>query len=241
MSGNKISTLQSLVNFLYRFFILRRWCHRNPKQKYQKCPSHGLHQAHDLSNHTLIFNVEGALLKSNSLFPYFMVVAFEAGGVIRSLFLFILYPFISLMSYEMGLKTMVMLSFFGVKKDSFRAGKSVLPKYFLEDVGLEMFEVLKRGGKRVGVSDLPQVMIDGFLKDYLEIEVVIGRDLKMVGGYYLGIMEDKKKREYAFDKVVQEERLSSAHVIGITSFNSPSHRSLFSQFCKVNYHISRRI
>jgi len=165
-----------------------------------------------------------------------MVVAFEAGGVIRSLFLLVLYPFISLMSYEMGLKTMVMLSFFGVKKESFRVGKSVLPKYFLEDVGLEMFQVLKRGGKRVAVSDLPQVMIDVFLRDYLEIEVVVGRDMKMVGGYYLGIVEDKKNLEIAFDKVVQEERLGSGRrLIGITSFNSPSHRSLFSQFCQVNY------
>ncbi|XP_010457213.1 PREDICTED: probable glycerol-3-phosphate acyltransferase 2 [Camelina sativa] len=238
MSGNnKISTLRGLVIFLYRFFILRRWCHRNPKQKYQKCPSHGLHQAHDLSPHTLVFNVEGALLKSNSLFPYFMVVAFEAGGVIRSLFLFILYPFICLMSYEMGLKTMVMVSFFGVKKESFRAGKSVLPKYFLEDVGFEMFEVLKRGGKRIGVSDLPQVMIDGFLKDNLEIEVVVGREMKMAGGYYLGIMEAKQKRELAFDKLVQEERESSGHVIGITSFHSSSHRSLFSQFCQEIYFV----
>ncbi|CAA0157007.1 unnamed protein product [Arabidopsis thaliana] len=238
MSGNKISTLQALVFFLYRFFILRRWCHRSPKQKYQKCPSHGLHQYQDLWNHTLIFNVEGALLKSNSLFPYFMVVAFEAGGVIRSLFLLVLYPFISLMSYEMGLKTMVMLSFFGVKKESFRVGKSVLPKYFLEDVGLEMFQVLKRGGKRVAVSDLPQVMIDVFLRDYLEIEVVVGRDMKMVGGYYLGIVEDKKNLEIAFDKVVQEERLGSGRrLIGITSFNSPSHRSLFSQFCQEIYFV----
>lgn len=237
MSGNKISTLQSLVFFLYRFFVLRRWCHRNPKPKHQKCPSHGLHQRQDLSHHTLIFNVEGALLKSKSLFPYFMLVAFEAGGVTRSFLLFILYPLISLMRYEMGLKAMVMLSFFGVKKKSFRAGKSVLPKYFLEDVGLEMFEVLKRGGKRVGVSDFPQVMIDGFLRDYLEIEVVIGREMKMIGGYYLGIMEDKKKQEFVFDKLVQEEKLSSGHVIGITSYNLPSRRSLFSQFCQVNYHI----
>ncbi|ESQ36701.1 hypothetical protein EUTSA_v10007347mg [Eutrema salsugineum] len=238
MSGNKISILQDLVFFFYQIFILRRWFHRNPKQKYQKIPSHhGLHQAQDLSHHTVMFNVEGALLKSNTLFPYFMLVAFEAGGVLRSFFLFILYPFISLMSYEMGLKTMVLLSFFGVKNERFRAGKSVLPKYFLEEVGLEMFEVLKRGGKRVAVSDLPQVMIDGFLRDYLEIEVVIGREMKMIGGYYLGIMEEKKKHEFDFGKLIQEEKLSSGHVIGITSFTFPSHRSLFSQFCQEIYFV----
>ncbi|KFK42599.1 hypothetical protein AALP_AA1G016500 [Arabis alpina] len=237
MSGNKISNLQSLVFFLYRFFVLRRWYHRNPKPKHQKCPPYSLHQRQDLSHHTLIFNVEGALLKSKSLFPYFMLVAFEAGGLIRSFLLFMLYPLICLMSYEMGLKAMVMLSFFGVQKKSFRVGKSVLPKYFLEDVGLEMFEVLKRGGKRVGVSDLPQVMIDVFLRDYLEVEVVIGKEMKMVGGYYLGIMEDNKKQEFAFDKLIQEEKLSSGHVIGITSFNLSSHRSLFSQFCQEIYFV----
>ncbi|CAN8310979.1 unnamed protein product [Cochlearia groenlandica] len=241
MSGNNISTIQSLVLFFYRFFILQRWFHRNPKQKYQKYPSHhGLHQRQDLSNHTLIFNVEGALLKSNTLFPYFMLVAFEAGGVIRSFLLFILYPFISLfMSYEMGLKTMVLLTFFGVKKESFRAGKSVLPKYFLEDVGLEMYEVLKRGGKRVGVSNLPQVMIDVFLRDYLEIEVVIGREMKTICGFYLGIMaEDNKKHEFSFAKLVQEENLSSSdHVIGITSFYMQSHRLLLSQFFQEIYFV----
>ncbi|XP_013585755.1 PREDICTED: probable glycerol-3-phosphate acyltransferase 2 [Brassica oleracea var. oleracea] len=238
MSGNKVSIFQGLFLFFYRFFIHRRWFHRNPKQKHQKSPSHhGLHQAHDLSPHTLIFNVEGALLKSNTLFPYFMLLAFETGGVIRSFLLFILYPFISLMSYELGMKTMVMVSFFGIKKENFLLGKSVLPKYFLEDVGLEMFEVLKRGGKRVGVSDLPQVMIDGFLEDYLGIEVVVGREMKMIGGYYSGILEDKKKHEFYLGELVQEEKLSSGHVIGITSYNLPSHRSLFSQFCQEIYFV----
>jgi hypothetical protein len=36
------------------------------------------------------------------------------------------------------------------EKESFRIGINVLPKFFLEDVGLEIFEVLKRstgGGK----------------------------------------------------------------------------------------------
>ncbi|XP_010456101.1 PREDICTED: probable glycerol-3-phosphate acyltransferase 3 isoform X2 [Camelina sativa] len=231
----KIPIFQSLVFLFYRF-ILRRY--RNPKPKYQNGPSSLLQS--DLSRHTLIFNVEGALLKSNTLFPYFMLVAFEAGGVIRSFILFILYPFISLMSHEMGVKVMVMVSFFGIKKEGFRAGRAVLPKHFLEDVGLEMFEVLKRGGKRIGVSnDLPQVMIEGFLRDYLEIDVVVGREMKVVGGYYLGIMEDKTKHDLVFDELVRKERLNTGRVIGITSFNTSLHRYLFSQFCQEIYFVKR--
>ena len=43
-----------------------------------------------LSNDTVIFNVEGALLKSSSVFSYFMLVAFEAGSLVRVLLLFLL-------------------------------------------------------------------------------------------------------------------------------------------------------
>ncbi|CAF2034654.1 hypothetical protein BRARA_I00118 [Brassica rapa] len=230
----KISVFQSLVFLFYRF-ILRR----NPKPKYQKCPSTLLQS--DLSRDTLIFNLERSLLKSDSLFPYFMLVAFEAGGVIRSFILFILYPLITLMlSHEMGVKVMVMVSFFGIKKDGFRAGGAVLPKHFLEDVGLEMFKVLRKGGKRIVVSyDLPQVMIEGFLRDYLEVEVVVGREMKVVGGYYLGIMEDKTKHDLVFDELVRKERLNTGRVIGITSYNTSLHRYLFSQFCQEIYFVKR--
>ncbi|KAH0890669.1 hypothetical protein HID58_053098, partial [Brassica napus] len=231
----KISIFQSLM-FLFNRFILRRY--RNPKPKYQKGPSFLL--LSDLSRHTLIFNLEGALLKSDSLFPYFMLVAFEAGGVMRSFILFILYPLISLMSHEMGVKLMVFVSFFGIKKDGLRAGRAVLPKYFLEDVGLEMFKVLRKGGKRIGVSDdLPQVMIEGFLKDYLETEVVVGREMRVVGGYYIGIMEDKTKHDLEFDELVRKERLNTGHVIGITSFNTSLHRYLASQFCQEIYFVKK--
>lgn len=228
----KISVFQSLVFLFYRF-ILRR----NTKSKYQKCPSTLLQS--DLSRDTLIFNLERSLLKSDSLFPYFMLVAFEAGGVIRSFILFILYPLITLMlSHEMGVKVMVMVSFFGIKKDGFRAGGAVLPKHFLEDVGLEMFKVLRKGGKRIVVSyDLPQVMIEGFLRDYLEVEVVVGREMKVVGDYYLGIMEDKTKHDLVFDDLVRKEKLNTGRVIGITSYNTSLHRYLFSQFCQVRIFI----
>ncbi|KAK9950490.1 hypothetical protein M0R45_005977 [Rubus argutus] len=109
------------------------------------------HRSPDLSNQTLIiFNMEEALLKSSSLFPYFMLVAFEAGSLLRAFVLFLLYPLTVLVSEEVGLKIMVMVCFFGIKKESFRIGSSVLPKFFLEDVGLESFEVLQRAGKEIG-------------------------------------------------------------------------------------------
>lgn len=85
--------LKSLFIFWYRF-LLRQLknlivFHRtisntfaNTTQshiKYQKFSS--LLNRSDLNDHTLVFDVENTLLKSTSLFPYFMLVAFEAGGL----------------------------------------------------------------------------------------------------------------------------------------------------------------
>lgn len=224
----------------FRKFVNTKVLHRSfsnlyssAQSKYQRYPS--LAHRSDLSSKTFIFNLEGTLLKSSSLFPYFMLVAFEAGSILRALVLFLLYPFICFVGDEMGLKIMVMVGFFGIKKESFRAGRAVLPRFFLEDVGLEVFEVLKRGGRTVAVSDFPQVMIENFLRDYLEIDYVVGRELKSVCGYFVGLMEEKKKEMLALQKIFgeDEEAIINEEVIGISCSNrSPDHH-LFSH-CKVS-------
>ncbi|KAJ1397928.1 Phospholipid/glycerol acyltransferase [Sesbania bispinosa] len=201
--------------------------------KYQKFPSL-LHRS-DLNDHTLIFDVENTLLKSSFLFPYFMLVAFEAGGLFRAIILVFLYPFIYLAGEEMGLKIMVMTCFFGIKAKSFRVGRSVLPKFFLEDVGSEIFEVLNRGGKKVGVSNLPRVMVESFLKEYLEIDFVMGRELKMFCGYYVGLM-DERKTKHALEQV--QEGKGCSDMIGITTFNNNiPDQEIFSP-CKEIYGVS---
>lgn len=164
-----------------------------------------------------------------------MLVAFEAGSLIRAFILLLLYPFLCLVSDELSIKIMVMVCFFGIKKDSFRVGSSVLPKFFLEDVSAEGFEALRRAEKKVGVTELPQVMVESFLRDYLEIDFVFGRDLKVVCGYYVGLMEDKKNNTSAnhlMEKIFEDEKLSK-NVIGLNNLNKSIHHHLFSR-CKVN-------
>ncbi|KAI3506587.1 hypothetical protein L1887_21147 [Cichorium endivia] len=164
-----------------------------------------LAQGSDLSQKTLIFDVEGTLLRSSSVFPYFVLVAFEAGSLIRAFVLFSLYPLLCLVNEDVSLKIMVMVSFFGIKKDSFRVGSSVLPKFFLEDVGMEGFDVLRRGRKKVGVSKLPQIMVECYLKEFLEIDYVFGRDLVVCGGYFVGLMKENKNTVRRRIKDVLEE------------------------------------
>ncbi|KAK4273298.1 hypothetical protein QN277_021727 [Acacia crassicarpa] len=233
---------KSLFIFWYRFLLKQLknllGFHRSistnafPSQlKYQKY--HSLARRSDLTDHTLIFDVEGALLRSSSLFPYFMLVAFEAGGLIRAFVLILLYPLVCLAGHEMGLNIMVAICFFGIKAKSFRAGRAVLPKFLLEDVGSEILEILNRGGKKVGVSNLPQVMVESFLREYLEIDFVVGRQLKVFRGYYVGLMEDTKiAASQALNQV--REGKGRPHAIGICNFNKSLDSDLLTH-CKEVY------
>lgn len=92
--------------------------------------------------------------------------------------------------------------------------------------------MVRRGGKKVGVTDLPRVMVDSFLRDYLEIDFVVGRELKVCSGYFVGLMEEKKKKKIVLDEVLEDDNTSSK-IIGIgSSFNISLDHQLFS-LCKV--------
>lgn len=183
------------------------------------------------SNHSVIFNLEGALLKSSSYFPYFMLVAFEAGGVLRALVLLLFYPLIWLVGEKRGTKIMVFVSFAGIKKDRFRLGTSVLHKFLLEDVGNEGFDVMMRCRRKVGVTEFPRIMVEGFLKDYMGVDGVIGRELKVLNGYFVGIMEAKTTGRNVVNEVLGDE-IMSCNVICIDGSNKSIDQQLFSS-CKV--------
>ncbi|KAB1205433.1 putative glycerol-3-phosphate acyltransferase 3 [Morella rubra] len=210
--------------------------HASKLLKYQKYSTSLVHRAEELANQTVVFESEGALLKSSSLFPYFMLVALEAGGPFRALVFFLLYPFVCLFGEELGLKIMVFLCFFGIRKEGFRIGIAVLPKFFLEDVGREGFEVVMSCGRKVGVSNLPTVMVEGFLKDYLGVDDVVGRELKVVCGYFVGIMEAKKSDGTLLNQILGEEKTCSG-AIGIVSHRTVLDHHVFAS-CKEVYLVS---
>ncbi|TKY56224.1 glycerol-3-phosphate acyltransferase 3 [Spatholobus suberectus] len=185
----------------------------------------------ELANKTVVFDFEGTLLRSTSLFPYFMLVAFEAGGLLRSFILFLSYPLVWLVGEDqLGFNIMLFLSFFGIRKDTFRIGSAVLPKFFLEDVGWEGFEAVMRCEKKVASSKLPRVMVEGFLKDYLGVEAVVARDIKSYKGYFLGLFEKKKENKTP----LYEAKAGNDNTIGIIgSHIEYIEQELFPHFKKV--------
>ncbi|XP_028757472.1 probable glycerol-3-phosphate acyltransferase 3 [Neltuma alba] len=169
-----------------------------------------------ISNSILVFDFESAVLRSTTLFPYFMLVAFEAGGLLRFLLLFLSYPLVWLAGeHQMGLKVMVFLSFFGIKKDTFRIGSSVLPKFFLEDVGCEGFEAVMTFRRKVAISKMPRIMVENFLNEYIGAETVVAGEVKSLYGYFLGFMEDKIQRNKALLEELEENK-ATHNVVGMT-------------------------
>ncbi|CAN0885355.1 Probable glycerol-3-phosphate acyltransferase 3 [Linum grandiflorum] len=197
----------------------------------------------------VIIDVEGALLKSTCLFPYFMIVAFEAGSFVRAILLFLLYPILGVVGGgEMAVKLMVFVSFFGLRKDGFNVGRSVLPKFLLDDVGLEAFEAVKNNNNKkkrkvVGVcGKLPRVMVESFLKDYLEFDHVVAGDIKVVGGYFLGTLEDVHNNEHDDDQSYVRRNIGGDgnHAIGIARFNRNLDGHPIFQLCKEIYLVTRK-
>ncbi|GAU36808.1 hypothetical protein TSUD_219110 [Trifolium subterraneum] len=109
---------------------------------------------------------------------------------------------------------MVFITFFGIKKDTFRIGTAVLPKFYLEDVGWEGFEAVMCCERKVASSKLPRIMVEGFLKDYLGVEAIIARDIKSFNGYFLGLFE-KHKPTTSYDvKVLLTSKDNSIGIVG---------------------------
>lgn len=195
---------------------------------------------------TIVCEVEGGLLMSTSTFPYFMLVALEAGGLLRGLLLLLLYPLLRLLADELAMKAMVMVTFAGLRKDAFgRLGMAVLPKLFLQDVSAEVFHAATSapaaaGGARrrrrcVCVSGMPRVMVEPFLKQYLAVDAVVAPELRElgVGGYYLGLMEDEGEVARRMD-VEEVIGAKGGAVVGIGG-QGCSFQHIFQKYCKVSH------
>ena len=154
---------------------------------------------------TLVVDVDAALLLrsggGDGLFPYFMLVALEAGGFLRGFVLLLLYPLLLLIGLRSGaaaaVRAMAAVSFCGLRAGGrFRAGRAVLPKWLMEDLAAEAFHALRgtagegRAAVVVCVTAMPRVMVEGFLREYLGVEAVVAPKMKVLWGFYTGAMED---------------------------------------------------
>ncbi|XP_073011397.1 glycerol-3-phosphate 2-O-acyltransferase 4-like [Typha latifolia] len=167
---------------------------------------------------TVAADLDGTLLVSRSSFPYFFLLAVEAGGFLRGLLLLLLSPVILLLyrlvSEPAAIELLIFASLAGMRlRDLELAAAAVLPRFYAADVRAETWRAFKLcEGRRVVVTANPSVIVGKFVGEYLGAEVVgtelevdkrTGRLTGRVTGP--GVLVGVKKRE-ALERVFGEER-----------------------------------
>ncbi|XP_071734708.1 glycerol-3-phosphate acyltransferase 1-like [Rutidosis leptorrhynchoides] len=191
---------------------------------------------------TLVCDIQNTLLlNSKSFFPYFMLVAFEGGSIIRAFILLLSYPLLLVLDHELGLRMMIFISFCGLKLKTMKnVSRAVLPKFYLENLNLQVHELLasarNNGIKVLIFTRVPRVMVEGFCKEYLSVANVMGTELHNVGGYFSGFV--KSEGVLVKHKVVKEWFGNDKKPdIGVGSCGF--HDQLFISQCKEGYLVNK--
>lgn len=144
-------------------------------------------------NHTVVVDMDGTLVRGRSSFPYFALVAFEVGGVLRLLFLLLAAPLAGILYYfvseSAGIQVLIFATMAGMKvSDIESVARAVLPKFYSTDLHPESWRVFSSCGRRCVLTANPRVMVEEFLKDYLGADMVMGTEIATYKGRATGFV-----------------------------------------------------
>ncbi|XP_051116052.1 glycerol-3-phosphate acyltransferase 5-like [Andrographis paniculata] len=133
---------------------------------------------------SIVCELEGTLLKDPNVFSYFMLIAFEASGLIRFGLLLAIWPVIwflgAIGKEDCGLRLTMFVATAGVSFSEIEAvARAVLPKFFLDDLDMETWGVFSSYDKRVVVTKMPRVLVERFVKEHLMADEVVGSELSI--------------------------------------------------------------
>jgi glycerol-3-phosphate acyltransferase len=156
---------------------------------------------------TAAADLDGTLLASSSAFPYYFLVALEAGSYLRALALLLVSPLLLVLyvgvSEAAAIALLVFVSFAGLRVREVEAvARGVLPRHYAAGVRADTWEVFRGAGaeRRVVVTASPAVMVGEFVREFLGAEVA-GTELetfaggKRFTGRIKAVLVGKRKRE----------------------------------------------
>lgn len=135
--------------------------------------------------HAVAADLDGTLLVSRSSFPYFFLLATEAGSLLRAALLLLLSPVIlavyKLASEAAGIQIMIYIAVAGIPiRDIEIVARSVLPRFYAADVRMDSYRAFRAcGRRRVVVTANPDVMVEPFVREYLGGDRVLGTKLEV--------------------------------------------------------------
>ncbi|AEE75030.1 Phospholipid/glycerol acyltransferase family protein [Arabidopsis thaliana] len=105
------------------------------------------------------------ILKNKDSFSYFVLLAFDASGLIRFTVMLFHWPITKLLDVlrynNAALKLMIFIATVGLCEGEIEAvARTVLPKFYMDDVSMDTWRVFSSCKKRVVVTGMPRVMVE---------------------------------------------------------------------------------
>ncbi|WOL10988.1 glycerol-3-phosphate acyltransferase 1-like [Canna indica] len=191
---------------------------------------------------TIVCDLHGSLLTTPSLFPFFMLVAFEGGSLFRAILLLLLSPLFWLLGQqrEIAMRLMVFVTFCGLQKNRLDlVSRAVLPKFFLEKLHLQACNLfMATTGKRTVITTMPRIMVEGFLREFVGVTEVVGAELQVVRGrYFTGLISGSTVS--SMQKAIKAAFEDAKADVGILNPNTNLHHHLLIPYCKEIYVVNK--
>ncbi|KAL2928029.1 Glycerol-3-phosphate acyltransferase 5 [Bienertia sinuspersici] len=190
------------------------------------------------SMESVVAELEGTLVKDPDPFSYFMLIAFEASGLIRFTLLLILWPIIRLLDLmglkEAGFKLTTFVAVVGLRiSDIESVARAVLPKFYMDDIDIDAWRVFSQYDKKVVVTKTPRVMVERFVKEHLKADEVIGSELVVNRfGYVTGLVHDYGSVSGRVSKLFGDEKPS----LGLGRSNKANDSNMCLSICEEQCH-----